>query len=224
MRNSILPLVLAAFAGILLGTRSKSAHASTGPQLRLLGPVYVFGDSQASRWGYGGGFRSFAESQGLRAVNNSHAGKTTRAIASKAIDEGNVSNPSQYDTVIIISGNNDAGESTNVDYSVDLVRLVEWFYARGVRQVVYMTPPPGTRAASADDLRRVFGRTDVDHFLGGYNTQLSVVANRLSNAARSAGAVVIRSDDVLRPWPQAQDGLHASLQTGRAVAEAVFGP
>jgi len=211
MNPSVLALLIGAGAALLL---SRPLFGQSC--IRLEGPVYIYGDSQASRHGFGGGLRAVAEARGLRAVNNSHAGWST----SRLWRERDISNPGSYDTVFVITGANDGGRN----YGNDLAALIRWLRSNGVRQVVYVAPLPLTRATDLSRVAAAFPRHagNPDWALQDGRPEAQAVSHRLlSSVAEREGAIVM-DVGALGRYPLAPDGIHATPETGREYAERLF--
>jgi len=211
MNPALLALLLGAGAALLL---SRPLFGQSC--IRLEGPVYIYGDSQASRHGFGGGIRAAAEARGFRAVNNSHAGWSTRRLWR----ERDISHPGQYDTVFIITGANDGGG----DNSGDLRALIGWLRDSGVRQIVYVAPLPLTRATDLARVAAAFPRHagNANWALQGGRPEAQALVHRLLTSVAEQEGATVMDVGALGSYPLAPDGIHATPETGRVYAEQVL--
>ena len=184
--------------------------------VQIYGPVLIYGDSQASAYGFGGGWTDAVSARGYTATNENHDGRSTAWLWSNA---PSAINPSRYDTVVLISGANDTR-----NYASELQSMIAWFYANGTRKVLYVAPLPHTIATDPARLARAFPGRDVRWALDPERLSLRDAAHRyLTRAARAAGATVV-DVETLAPYPDAPDGLHATRATGRMYADLVLCP
>jgi len=208
----ILPILGGLVAAFVL---SRGGTAEAQPVIELRGPVMIYGDSQASAYGFGGGWADAVKQRGFTATNRNNDGKSTRWLWQNAPSQFS---PASYDTVIVIAGANDGSN----DYQGELQSMISWLFHNGTRQVVYIPPLPLTVATDPEYLARVFPNRTVTWALeGDWLRNRNANHAALTRGARAAGAIIV-DPEALAPYPDAPDGIHATRDTGRMYAEIVL--
>jgi len=229
-------------------THSKDPRTTRSlvPQVRTAGPVLIYGDSQTG--GFGRGIDNVLSRKGISTVRDTNSGKSTRWLYDNLRDgESSVRRAAgslgQYDVAVILSGGNDVGNSGYTDSApTSAAQMTEFLLRSGVREVVYvpaLPPTPGNvdRITTSwpyclDVTTRADGRCDADYFLrragGAYMENRSALRRAMGEDVRAVGGTVLDVEEVSQltgvAYPNAPDGLHATVSTGTLYGDLVFGP